>query len=137
MSRAVCRNLTFRGTIDLCRQNEIALGQTVNLMGPGGDLGLAPGQQNVGMVPFLLSDITDAIHEGQRLVEIGEAKFAMQVMLVRNVPLRNLLVKCLQLCALQGGYFSAAGDAFLVSKMFGHEFLPNGKRSGKAVSHSG
>ncbi len=36
--------------IDLRRHDEIALRQTIDLVGPHGDFGFAPGEQNIGMV---------------------------------------------------------------------------------------
>jgi hypothetical protein len=82
-------------SVDFCRHYEVALGESVDFVRPESDLGLTPGQQNIGMMSLLLGDRTDPIHEVQSLLEIREGKRANNMMLIDYIPmspLRNLLV---------------------------------------------
>jgi hypothetical protein len=81
--------------IDLCREDEVALGQTVDLVRPDGDLGASPCEQDVGMMTLLLGDDTYAVYELKRLAKVGEPELACEVVFVNNLPLRKLsLERC-------------------------------------------
>lgn len=116
--------LAVRSTqpVNLGCHNEIAFGQAVNLVGPQSDAHLAPSEQNIGMMAFLLRDLTDAIYKCERLLEIWKTKLAVEMMFVGDLPVRNLLVKSYQCSSLESRYTARAWHAFLVSKLFGHGF---------------
>src|ERR1035437_7733949 len=97
LSRRTCMwemsfNLRCAQPVNLCRHDEIALGQAVDLVGPQRDLGLAPCQQNVRMMSLLLGQSSHAIDELERLLEVGELELAVKVMFLRDCPLGDALV---------------------------------------------
>jgi hypothetical protein len=113
-------NLGPAHAINLRGHDEIALREAVDLVSPNRDVNFAPRQQNVGMVSLLLGYRANAVYEFERLLEVGEFEFAMQVMLFVNRPLWNTSVQFLQLQALDRRNASAAGNAGFVGKLFGH-----------------
>jgi hypothetical protein len=60
--------------VDFRGEDEIALGQAVDFMRPSGDFRLAPRKENVGMVALRLGEISDLVHESERLLEIVNAR---------------------------------------------------------------
>ena len=64
------RRLKF---VDLCREDEIALGQSVDLVRPDLDLRDAPAETDVRMMALLFREITDAIHKVEGFAKIREA----------------------------------------------------------------
>src|ERR1700686_4586012 len=75
---------------DLRRQNKVRFGQPINRMRPGRDLDLAPSQQDVGMMPLLLGDFANAIHECQGGLKVRKLVGTHDVMLADDIPLRGL-----------------------------------------------
>jgi len=100
--------------VDLRGHDEVTFRKAVDLMRPQRDPGLAPREQNVGMVALFLGQRADAIYEGERFDEIGKGKCTVKVMLVDHVPLRNALVQRLKFFALERRYSAAAWNAILV-----------------------
>ena len=80
------------------------------------------------MVALLLGERADAIDKLQRLLEVGKLELAVKVVIVVNHPLGNPLMDCFQFLALQRRNPTAAWNAFLVSKLFGHRLPLNGLR---------
>src|SRR5512140_2196487 len=68
------------GRVRTRRENEIALGEPVDLVRPDGERHLAPREMNVGVVSLALRDRADAVREGPRRLEIGELVRLLQVM---------------------------------------------------------
>ena len=66
------------------------------------------------MVAFVFGDFAHSIHEIQGLLEIGKAELAMNVVLVRDRPLRNTLVQLCELFSAKRWRAAAAGHTFLV-----------------------
>jgi len=58
--------LGFGELLDLCRQDEIALCQTVDLVRPGRDSDFSPGKEDVWVMPLLLSMLTFTNPRAQR-----------------------------------------------------------------------
>ena len=79
-----------REPVDLGGQDEVALGEPVDLVGPDLDLYPAPSKVNVGMMPLLFGKLTHRGSEIERLAEICEGECALQAMVVRNFPGRKL-----------------------------------------------
>jgi len=75
--------------VNLCSHNEIALGEAVDLVRPHRDLGFAPGQQNIRMMPLLFGERSHSIHEIKCLFEVRELEQASDVMLIDHAPLRD------------------------------------------------
>ncbi len=50
-------------SVDLRSQNEVRLRQPIHRVRPGGDLDLAPSEQDVGMMALLLGQFAHSIHE--------------------------------------------------------------------------
>jgi hypothetical protein len=57
--------------VNLGRQDEVRLSQSVHRVRPGCDLNLAPSQQNIGMMPLLLGNFSYLDNEA-RAVENQE-----------------------------------------------------------------
>ena len=72
------------------------------------------------MVAFFLRDITHSIHKIERLLEIWEAEFTVDVMLIGDGPLGDISVEILQLFSTKWRHASSAGHAILVSQVFSH-----------------
>ncbi len=62
-------------------------------MSPDGNLGFSPGQQDVRMMPLLLSQLAHAIHKRQRRLEIRKLESTRDVMLVDNFPIGQLMAE--------------------------------------------
>src|SRR5580704_19340172 len=83
----LCASGGLRQLIDLRRQNEIRLSQSIHRVRPGRDLNIAPSQQNVGMMSLLLGDFADSIHESKSRFEVGKLEGAHEMMFVNDLPL--------------------------------------------------
>src|SRR6266849_1868206 len=106
-------------SIDFRCQDEVRLGQPIHRVCPGGDLDLAPSQQDVGMVPLLLGQFAHSIHESQGGPEIGKLVGAHEVMFIDDIPLRRfrqLTMNFGEFVTLQRRNTAAAGDAISVCK---------------------
>ena len=101
--------------VDFRGHNEVALGKAVDLVRPHGNLGFAPRQQNVGMVPLFFGERSHAIHEFERLLEVGKSVGASEMVLVDYTPERNFAVHCLEFPALERRHSAAARNALFVS----------------------
>ena len=88
-------------------------------MRPQGDLYLAPGEQDVGMMPLLLRNLPNPVYKIQGLLEVGEGKRARDVVLADDLPmrpLRELLVKVSEFLAFQRRHSAAARHTSLTGK---------------------
>ena len=101
-------------SVNLCGHDEVALGEAVDLVRPKRDFGFAPGEQNVGMMPLLFGQSAQAIHEIERLLEIGKGERASDVVLVDHAPVGDDFVQRLEVLAFERRHAAAAGDTFLV-----------------------
>src|SRR6185437_7135538 len=72
--------------VDLRGQDEVTLGQSIDLVCPDRDLGVAPAKTNVRMMSLLFSEVTDAIYEFLRLTEVRESITLFQMMTVHYFP---------------------------------------------------
>ena len=79
--------------VDLCRQDEIALCQTVDLVRPGRDFDFSPGKEDVWVMPLLLSKLTYAIYKPESSAKVGKLEGLRDVMLFDDVPPIDLLLK--------------------------------------------
>ena len=111
--------LALKSLVDFGRQDEVAFGEPVDLVGPGGDVHFAPGQAQVGMMAFLLGDGAGAIYEIERRLEIREQEPLRKVMLLHYSPAGQLRGKTVQLLPFERRHSSAAGHAMSGSKIFG------------------
>lgn len=73
------------------------------------------------MVALFFSERSDAVDEIQRLLEVGKLELAMDVMFVFDRPLRNTLMKLLQVSSLERRISPAAGYALFVGELFSHD----------------
>src|SRR5215472_4888807 len=76
--------------VDLGCQDEIVFRQAVDRMRPEGDLHLAPGEKEVGVVALFLRQLADAVHELKGLTKIGKNELLGDVVLVGHGPGRHL-----------------------------------------------
>jgi len=110
------RNLTQ--PVDLRRQNEVRLGQSVHRVRPGRDLNLAPCQKNVRMMALLLGNHADFIDEGQRGLEIRKLESADEMMSIHDPPGRRigeLLMNVFQLVPFEWRNSAATRNTRFVS----------------------
>jgi hypothetical protein len=76
--------------INLRRQYEIRLGESIDGVRPCGDFDLAPSQQDVGMMTLLLGNFSDFIYKSECGFKVGEFVSADEMMLVDDIPLCSL-----------------------------------------------
>src|SRR5438876_3344839 len=67
-------------------EDEVALGQAIDLVSPDGQPDLPPGQIDVGVVPLLLGEVPDPIGEVERFAEVLEAELLLEVVLFHHTP---------------------------------------------------
>jgi len=72
------------------RQDEVALGQTVNLVRPGGNHNFSPGQQQIRMMALFLGHRADLVDVRQCLREIRESVGLLEMMFFHHFPAGNL-----------------------------------------------
>src|SRR6266568_3350581 len=73
-------------SIDLRSHDEIAFGQTIDLVGPNRDFHSAPREINVGMMTLFLCQCADFVGKSQCFAEIFEGEILLQVMPVNHLP---------------------------------------------------
>src|SRR5436189_3066544 len=107
--------------IDFCGHNEVALRQTVYLVGIKHDFNAAPTEAHVWMMPFLFCKCTDLIDELQRRFEIRELEFTFDMVGCEQGPFRDLFHQRSDFAAAQCGYGAGARNTLPVRK-FCHGF---------------
>src|SRR5882762_4292485 len=112
--------VNFRG------EDEVAFGQTVDLVRPGGDLCLPPSQKNVGVMSLLFGDLAHLIHKLKRLAKIRESKCPGDVMRIQHLPMWQLLRELFEFFPCEGRNASLAWHTSLVRKC-GHGIFPSSK----------
>ena len=85
--------LGFVELIDLCRQNEVALRQAVDLVCPCRDLDSSPSKKNVWVVALFLSEFTCALYKPESSTKVGKIEDLRDVVFFNNVPPIDLLLK--------------------------------------------
>ena len=83
-------------------------------MRENGDLYPAPGEQQIRMMPLLLGNSSGPIHKIESGLEIRKSKHAMEVVLIDNLPVRNLRFQRIKLGAFEGGNATPAWNTGLV-----------------------
>ena len=73
-------------TVDLRREDEVILRQSIDLVRPDLDNDPSPGQVEVGMVPLRFGKLADAIDEDKRGLPVLEIELFAEVMLFYDVP---------------------------------------------------
>lgn len=97
-------------SIGLGRKDEIALGQSVNLVGPDCYLDQPPRQRDVRMMALLLRHFSDTHGKVQRPPEVLERIRLLEVMLVDDLPTAaQLELIGDEFVPLQRGHPAAAG----------------------------
>ncbi len=84
---------TIAELVDLCRQDEITLCQTVDLVRPGRDFDFSPSKEDVWVVPLLLGKLTYAIHKLEGSAKVGKLVGLRDVMSFDDGPPIDLLLK--------------------------------------------
>jgi len=108
------RDSWTRDLVDFCRQDEVALRQAVNLVGPDCDFDFSPCQEDVRVVALLLGQLSDAVHKLEGLAKVGELETLEDVMLVYDFPPFQLLCQGGQFLTLERRDPSAARNAGFV-----------------------
>jgi hypothetical protein len=86
-------------------------------MRPDGDLGFSPGQQDIGMVSLLFGDGSHPVHERKGLLKIRELEYAMDVVLVDDLPVGKPVAKGMEWGAFEGRHIAFAGNAGLAGQV--------------------
>src|ERR687886_1571495 len=102
-------NRNHRGTsgrqrldrVDLGRENEVALGEAVYLVRPDRNLDLAPAEADVGVMPLLLGKLAHLVDEAQSLTEVLEPENPPQVVLLDDLPFRDLSPEQVEFLSLE------------------------------------
>jgi hypothetical protein len=97
--------------VDLCREDEVALRQTVDLMCPGRDLYSSPGKEDVWVMALLLSKLTYAIYKLEGFAKVGKLESLRDVVFLDDVPAIDLLFKYGQILTLEWRHPSTARNA--------------------------
>src|ERR1700724_4326030 len=105
--------------VELRCKDEIAFSEAVDLVRPGGDLRLAPAQQNIRVMALRLRYLAHFIYESERGLEIGKRKRLRNVVFVDNLPSGHVLRQVLQFFTFQRRNAAAARDTGL-SGQAGH-----------------
>src|SRR5215471_16824637 len=103
--------------IDLRREDEVALGQSVDLVRPDRHRDLAPGEVDVRVVSLFLREDANFVGKRESGLEIGKLEGALQMMLINELPSRELGTEALELFALQRRHASFARHADLRCKV--------------------
>src|SRR5712691_1580037 len=108
--------------IALRGEDEVALGQAVDLVRPDLHHHLPPGELQVGVVPLLLGHGADAVDEGQRALEVPKLVRLAQVLVAHGLPTRlELAEQFRDPLGADRRHASAAGYALLVGERHGRE----------------
>ena len=110
--------------VELRCEDEIAFSEAVDLVRPGGDLRLAPAQQNIRVMALRFRYVAYFIHESERGLEIGKRKRLRNVVFVDDLPSRHLLRQVLQFFTFQRRDAATARDTGLSGKV-GHIIIPS------------
>src|SRR3712207_3911219 len=103
--------------VHLGGEDEVALGETVYLVGEDRDLCPAPAEGDVRVVGFFLCQLAHPVHELQGLPEVIEAERPPQVMLLHDLPSGDLARELLQLLTLEGRHVAPARHARLAREL--------------------
>jgi len=113
-------------SVNLRSHDEVAFGQTVDLVRPERDFHAAPGEINVRMMTLLFREFADFVGEGERFAKVFEGKVFLQVMAVYDLPMvAQLPLQLSQRLSLQGRNSAFARDTILFRK-FTHNIF-NGR----------
>ena len=89
--------------VELRCKDEIAFSEAVDLVRPGGDLRLAPAQQNIRVMALRFRYLAHFIHESERGLEIGKRKRLRNVVFVQPPPPHLLVETCFFLAETKDG----------------------------------
>lgn len=113
MSFAASRILS-RDPVEFGRQDEIALGEAVDLVGVDGDLYFAPGKQEIGVMTLFFGYLARQVDEIERLLKIRKPENPVEMMVIRHIPFGNLGVKRFDRFGLKGWDAATARYAGLI-----------------------
>lgn len=104
--------------VDFCREDEVALGQSVDFVSPDGHPHFAPSQVDIRVVALFLGEATDEIGELECSDEILKCKFLVEVVTADDAPFRgDLRLKSPQRSALQRRYAAATRHAMFLGQV--------------------
>lgn len=72
-------------------ENKVVLRETVDSVGKNLERRVSPTESDLWVMSLILSQFANPIHKCQRLPEITKPELPPQMMLVQDLPLRNLL----------------------------------------------
>ena len=99
--------------VDFGGQNEVALRQTIDLVGPDRDLHFSPGEKEIWMMPLLFGKLAYAIYERESFAKVRKLESLRDVVFFDDVPAVHLLLQGDEFHALERRHPSTARDACL------------------------
>ena len=105
--------------VDFCGQDEIALRQAVDLVGPARDFHFSPGKEDVRVVTLDLRKLAHAVYKIECFAKVGKLEDLRDVMFFDDVPTVDPLFEGGKLLALERGHASSARYACFGRKI-GH-----------------
>ena len=99
--------------VDLCRQDEIALRQTVDLVRPGRDPNFSPSKRDIWVVTLFLRELAYAVYKLERFAKVGKREGLCDVVLLNHIPPVHLLFEGDKVFTLERRHSSSARYARL------------------------
>ena len=113
----VSRDLLLTDPVDLGGHDEVTLGESVDFVGPEGELYLSPGQVDVGMVIFFFCQRSHLVGEIEGGLEVGELDQLSKVVVVCYRPPFQLVQKGFDFFSCQGRNPTSAGNTSFLSQL--------------------
>ena len=107
-------SLLSEQTVNLRCHDEVAFAEAIDRVRPQSNIGFAPAKQNVWVMSLLFGKGPDAVDKIESLLEIGEAEFPANVVLVHHIPVAHTRVELFEFLATKRGCTAAARNACLV-----------------------
>jgi hypothetical protein len=96
--------------VDFGRQDEVALGEPIDFVGPDCDLGPTPTKADIGMMTLFFREIPDSVNKLLGFPKVSEAEGLFQVVLVHDFPSVQFCQQVGYLLSLKRRYTAATGD---------------------------
>ena len=109
--------------VDLRGENEVTLGEAVDLVRPDLNLRDAPAKTDVRMVTLLLREIADTVHEVERVAKVREAVGLLEMVLINDLPAFQLRREFGDFVGAERWDAATAGNALFACK-FTHFVKP-------------
>jgi hypothetical protein len=100
-------------------QHRVGAGESIHFVGIDHRFGVPPAEAELGVMALALADGADPVDLVERRTEIGETPGLAQVVVIHNLPARQLLQQLGDFLLREGGCPLPAGKAGLIVKSHG------------------